>query len=275
MVKEFNFKETMMTNFKKLALGAALLTASAASYADLPFTVDNSQGVADTGAASTTFVADKITGDYNEIVVVNNAAGQFSATIVLSYTNFSGTVFGTDTGLNINAGYGLYSVINIDGNVISNDGTTVTTGNWTGDFNLFLDVERDTNSFAETAIAGIGATSFSAAELDDDVELLSGLIGTGGSVGNATAGGFSLYSDNFSLSSAGEAFFIEPDPFYSMLISDGDLEDFFSQISFGPDAIGDIQTFDGEASVVFNVPEPSAIALIGLGLFALGFRARK
>lgn len=265
----------MMTNFKKIALGAALLTASAASYADLPFTVDNSQGMVDTGAASTTFVADKITGDYNEIVVVNNAAGQFSATIVLSYTNFSGTTFGVDTGLNINAGYGLYSVINIEGNVLSNVGGTITTGNWSGDFNLFLDVERDTDSFAEAAIAGIGATNFSAVELDDDVELLSGTFNTGGSVGNANSGGFFLNSQDFSLTAAGAAFFIEPDPFYSMLISDGDLEDFFSQVMFTPDQIGNIQRFDGEASVVFNVPEPSAIALIGLGLFALGFRARK
>ncbi len=266
----------MINKFKKIALGAALLTASAASFAGLPFTVDESQGFTDTGGAGQVFTANKIAGTYNEVVRLNNfATGQFSATIVLGYTSFVGQPFGTFPGLNTANGYGMYSVINIEGNVTSNNlPASISTGNWSGNYNMVLDVNGNTDTFTAGRITNIGMPGLSAAETADDVTLLSGTIQSGGSVGNRVSGGYSLLSGDVDLTAAGENFFVAPTPFYNMLLSNGDLEDFFSRVSFNLASEGLIQRFVGEASVEF-VPEPSLIALFGLGLFGLGLRARK
>ncbi|WP_395344602.1 flocculation-associated PEP-CTERM protein PepA [Ningiella sp. W23] len=259
----------MLNTFKKVALAGAFLTMSAASSAaGLPFTIDNSLGYTD-GGTSTTFTANIMSGNYQEVIVVTDAAaGLFEATILLSYTSFQ--TFPNNTGLTTD--YGLYSMINISGQVTDNSlPTSITTGNWTGDFNMVLDVETDTNTFVPSALAGIGMANLSAAELDDDIELFTGTIAGGGSVGNLNAGGFGLDGNNITLSADGLNFFVAPNPFYQLLISDGDLEDFFSQVDFSLEGV--VQRFSGEASVEF-VSSPSVVALLGLALAGIGFRAR-
>ncbi|MFC3122183.1 flocculation-associated PEP-CTERM protein PepA [Agaribacter flavus] len=266
----------MVKAIKNLTAAALLAGMSTSAFsAGLPFVVDNSLGYTDVGVG-TTFTADILSGNYQEVIVVTNAAtGAFDATILLSYTSFQ--IFPNVSGLTTD--YGLYSVINVSGNVTNNNlPTSISTGNWSGSFNMVLDVETDTNTFIQAAVTN-GGVNFSAAELDDDIELFTGNIASGGSVGTAVgqgSGGFGLTGDNVTLSAAGENFFIDPDPFYNMLISDGDLEDFFIQIDFTAENV--IQRFTGEASVEFSaaeVPEPSVIALLGLGIAGLAFGARR
>ena len=254
---------------KGLFAGAMLMGAASSAYATpLEFTIDNTLGVQDqVDGVERQFNATGISGQYEEVIVVTDAAtGAFDATILLTFTSFG--IFDL-TGLQVD--YGLYAQVNVSGNVISSNlPTSITTGNWTGDFELVLDVERDSNTFVPAAV-GDGELNLSALELDDDITLFTGDIVSGGSTGSTSNGGFDLLGE-IELTDAGEDFFIAPNPFFNFLFSTGDLEDFFTQVDFTAENV--IQRFDGEADIEF-VPEPNAVFLLGLGLFGLALRARR
>lgn len=262
----------MNSKIKNVLAAGVLAAASLPAFAGVPFTVDTSQGYTDAGTG-TTFTSDSITGTYEQAVIVTSAGANptYESTVLLSFTSFG--VFPNVTGLTTD--YGLYATINIKGTVTdaSNFPTSISTGNWTGDYQMWLDVETDTNSFDSAKVAGYDDLDFTAAELDDDLLLMSGSIVNGGSTGSATNGGYDLKAEA-NLTTAGENFFIYPDPFYAFLMSTGDIEDFFSRVDlFG--SIGQVQRFDGEASVEFAIPEPSTIALFGLTLVGLAFGVRR
>ncbi|MFK8050856.1 MAG: PEP-CTERM sorting domain-containing protein, partial [Halioglobus sp.] len=68
------------------------------------------------------------------------------------------------------------------------------------------------------------------------------------------------------LTAAGSNFFTAPNPFYSMSFQSGQLNNF---------TVAGTQTINGSLDVVFRVPAPTSIALMGLGLSLLGFGARR
>jgi len=265
----------MFNNLKKLTVAAALVTSSALVSANT-ITIDNSAGVAP--GTGTTFNASALVGAYNE-VVLSDGAGNFQATIVLKYGSF---VPAPNQSLNagitrLDVDYSLYSIINITGSVTTvNAPGVITTGNWSGDYNIVLDNNLDSPSDLASSITGIGSTTLTP-DVGDDVTLVSGTISSGGSSGNATfpgnpaSGGFTLLSNTVSLTTAGESFFVAPNPFFTNLISFGSLENFFDEVNFG---LTTLQTFNGAATVEF-VPEPSGIVLLGLGLFGVAYAARR
>jgi hypothetical protein len=253
------------------AVAAASLFAGANANASQfnPFTVVT--------PSNKTFTADKITGNYNEVISFNQN-GTFDVSLFFDagqfVTNQGQTALnGKTTGLGNT--YGLYALYKASGTVTQNgNDTTFTFKQGTGSLNLFLDRNADT----ENTAPGTGAGNFKLTNTGDDVRLAFGdpLTGSGtltpkastcgkdgincGSFGSTTA---------FNLTNAGSAFFVAPKPFYNISFQSGQLN------IFNPTGN---QTINGSMDVVFNnaaVPEPASLALLGLGLAGVGVARRR
>jgi hypothetical protein len=260
-----------------VAVAAVSMFASATASADQfnPFVV---QKPGTTGTGTTTnpnqFTADKITGNYSEVITFDGRnfevslkweAGQF-------VTN-NGNDQVKKTGLN--ESYGLYALYTAKGTVsINAAGDTLfnfTPG--TGNLAVFLDANADTSFTAPTE----GGLAFGLADNGDDVKLADGdaLRGQGllrttsqncGTTAGIECGSFGAKS-TFELTDFGKTFFIKPDPFYQFSFQSGQLNNFV------PTGTVNI---NGSLDVVFSdVPEPASVGLLGLGLLGLGAARRR
>ncbi len=268
-------KAKFTKSFAAVAVAAVSMFASAAASADQfnPFTV---QKPGTTGAANT-FVADKITGNYSEVitftgntfnVVLKWEAGQFA-------TN-EGEDAVKKTGLGND--YGLYALYRASGTVSINAAgdTLFTFAPDSGSLGVYLDVDYDTEFTAPlTAASDFGRTG------SGDDELLAtgtgirgeGLLRTTSSNCGTNLGiecGSFGSNTTFDLTTFGKTFFIEPNPFYNLSFQSGQLNNFIPR--------GTV-TINGSLDVTFqeaaDVPEPASVGLLGLGLLGLGAARRR
>lgn len=250
---------------------ASMFGATAAQAADFnPFIVNP------INSDKANFTADKITGNYVETAVfgTNNTftvslvwtAGQF-------VTNEGTTPLASSiTGLGSN--YGIYATYTASGTVSVVNGVTTFTflPSPTDTLTFMLDVNGDNVVTGNKTTGAITQTN-----LTDDILLATGapLSGVGtldpslstcGTRG-INCGSFGS-STTFNLTSAGESFFVSPNPFYGLSFQSGQLN------NFNPTGV---QLINGSLDVVFaDVPEPASLGLLGLGLLGLGFvRGRK
>jgi hypothetical protein len=259
--------------------GALTLASSAAMAQTFPDFTVNEGSVA--GANANTFTADKVTGNYTEIITfgANNTfnvsllwnAGQFVAnngsSAVASQLGQSGSV--------VSQQYGLYALYTGSGTFNTSGGKT--TFNFTPGGALSVYIDPNTNTtFGQPAN---GSSAWTRANITDDYMIGTGMptsgqgtldpsLSTCGSSNGINCGSFGS-STSFSLTSQGSQFFTSPNPFYNVSFQSG---------QFNNIPLTGTQTVNGSMDVIFGgtaVPEPASVTLIGLGLLGLGMSRRK
>lgn len=253
--------------------GLGLAFTPAAASAELVFLVDET-AVPDTGAEcgvlDCTFDADKLNGLYGETLTINgDLSFDVSARAIFDQYGLGGGaavesgLLGGAEGL-IDGSYILYALFEGAGQV--NPDGTITFSN--ASVSLWADVDSDTTFGAPATGTGTWTLGLDG----DDLEVLSSsslLAGTG-ELTPPTGGFFDLTFEDLLLSAFGEAYYPTLAKLNFVFATvDGDFDTVPS-----PPAPG-TYSVRGDLSVVYNVPEPATLTLLGFGLLGSGLAARR
>jgi len=248
----------LTTIIKSLALTAGI-SASWASHADfLDFQID------ETPYGGEVITGDKLNGGYREIITFDEA-GNFTTSAFADMNQLfgnEGTANGSQIGSVLGANYNLYATFTASGalNPLAGSDTGISLSADSGSFSLYLDKNQDTST---NDLATLDLTNTA----DDK------LLGSSDNLAQSSAlhfgfiGLFDFMFRDFELTDNGDTYFVSPTPFYMNVRVDGPIG------GFEP-ALGPVDV-TGSVSAVFEVPEPSTIAVLSLGLLGLGATSRR
>lgn len=267
-----------------LAGTAAALSVSAAGAAGV-FTVSPS-GIGFTSTLDP-FDSDYIAGNYSEVVTLTGATattGTFSYSLLWRATEFDlagnpvdDLVNGTSKSTGLNDNYVLYATLKGTGSY-SASGTTVT-------FSPTLGATLTLNAKAGASLGAItaptdGTGNYTFTNANPDKPLITGSTiqaeGTLKACSGTDCGSFGTITTAALVSPNGDNYFTGPRPFFDLTFEAGNFNAYW--LTGGLPAAGGVFTtsLGGGAQVTFDyVPEPSALALVGLALVAAGVAGRR
>lgn len=262
----------MMSKLSNFSASVVLATGIAASAfaASPPFTVDPDRNA----ATNNNFVATQITGFSSELLTLTPGPNTASGSGWLQFTGFQNGANAVLPGISrLGVDYQLYLTFNLTATLSSGPfgqaGSNYTLNSL--NFQLRLDPNLNTTFVAANAPTATGATV--GGTTGDDILLGSGSLISGVAGFDAQFGAFLNSIQTYANTAAGNAFFVDPVPFYSIAT------DAFNNTVQGVQVSGNLISITNAAGVVdFNrVPEPETVGLLGIGLLGMvmGLRRRK
>lgn len=252
----------------------ALLSSSPVLAGPL-FQVD--QSVAGGGASGIVSGVDRISFEYqsriDQTIVGGSLAGNDDPFTQEGF--LTKAAFGSPTGGSVpsllnssgDGGYGMYGIFTITGEADPLGADGIQANFNTAFMTLYIDPDQDTT----LAVPGAGPV-VAGGGTADDFAIINFTLSAGEAhvFGGLANGDFDTLL-NVSLTPQGQAFFVDPVPFFPLENFGGNTQ----TITGASLTESFVATSDGGGIELFQVPEPGTLALLGLGMMGMGFINRR